>query len=420
MLDKKENEMITKVGQGTPAGNWLRSYWHAIAVSDRFDGRINIWRYDEPLEFDNRRGTVGDLGEKLGVFKGTPMKVRLLGEDLVLFRNQNGELGLVQQTCPHRSASLEYSRLRGDGIECAYHGWRFNTKGQCTFQPTEPEGSTFKNKIQINAYPVKEMGGLIWAYIGENEPPLLPKIDALFREDGIRVVECFGLWPANYFQILENSPDVIHTGILHGGGEVQNIGVGERSDIWSEIPSISWDYTKMGMKSIQQRKGYVRESYQILPTINWLPQPWPGGKIKWPRFSVNIRTPVDDSHVIWFSVVFVPAIDGRLPDIPRDFDLGLCDILNKHRVQDYKAMVSQGTVVDRSKEHLGYSDKGVIMFRDLVMKAIDDVKKGKDPIGVLRGKENDKIIDFVKSCTDELTCSREQWEEAAVEDAIMP
>ena len=144
-----------------------------------------------------------------------------------MFRDGKEKLGLLGLHCPHRRASFEYGRIREDGIECCYHGWRFDVDGNCLAQPAEPDVMKFKHK----AYRVREMGGLVWAYMGPGEAPVLPKIDVVAREDGVRAIENWGLWPCNYFQIVEQAGDAAHTAILHRGGG------GERRDIWREPAS---------------------------------------------------------------------------------------------------------------------------------------------------------------------------------------
>src|SRR5580700_8340434 len=135
MLSAQENEQLTRVGPGTPMGNLQRRYWHPIAAVEELDERYT-------------------------------KRVRLLGEDLVLFRDRSGTLGLVAEFCPHRRASLYYGIPQADGIRCPYHGWKFDRTGACTDQPNEPEGSAFKDKVATAGYPVRELGGMLWAYLG--------------------------------------------------------------------------------------------------------------------------------------------------------------------------------------------------------------------------------------------------------------
>ena len=175
MLKPSDNEMLTRVGPNTLGGEWLRRYWHPIAISDRWTGIKTLWQCDEQFQFKGRFGTVAQFGERLGTFKGNPTAIRILGEDLVLFRDGGGRLGLLGLHCPHRGATLDLGRVRQDGIECCYHGWKFDVDGNCLEQPAEPAASTLKNKVHHTAYRVKELGGLIWAYLGPVKRRFFPR-----------------------------------------------------------------------------------------------------------------------------------------------------------------------------------------------------------------------------------------------------
>ena len=185
MLTAEQNELLTRVGPGTPCGEMMRRYWHPIAAVSELEGK---WT----------------------------RRVRLLGEDLVLFRDKQGRIGLITEQCPHRRASLAYGIPTDDGIRCPYHGWEFGHGGQCLAQPNEPEKSSFRHKITTPAYSVEEMGGMFWAYMGPAESkPLLPRIDGFVTDGTIRMLGST-LIPVNWLQIMENSLDPIHTEWLHG------------------------------------------------------------------------------------------------------------------------------------------------------------------------------------------------------------
>src|SRR5277367_3831673 len=157
MLTAEQNERLTRIGPGTPMGGLLRRYWMPVA-------------------------TVREMRDRW------TKRVRLLGEDLVLFRDRSGRLGLIGETCPHRRASLAYGIPAIDGIRCPYHGWKFDASGACIEQPNEPEGSTFKDKVNIGGYAVSELGGLIWGYLGPQPAPLIPKLDGFVAERAIRTI----------------------------------------------------------------------------------------------------------------------------------------------------------------------------------------------------------------------------------------
>src|SRR5215217_5964385 len=175
MLTKEANERLTRVGPGTPMGNLLRRYWHPVTTA--------IELSKEPV-----------------------LSVKLLGENLALYRSPNGDIGLVAERCPHRGASMVYGIPEDGGLRCPYHGWKFSEEGQCLEQPAEPAESTFKHRVRIPAYPVQDMGGLIWAYLGPAPAPLLPCWDIFVREDWDREI---GLTyqPCNWVQMMENSMD---------------------------------------------------------------------------------------------------------------------------------------------------------------------------------------------------------------------
>ena len=391
MLKESENETLTRVGPGTAAGTWLRKYWLPIAISDKWNGVKTLWKCEESFSFKGKAGTVAGLGEQLGTFSGNPTAVRILCEDLVLFRDGSDRLGLLGLHCPHRHTSLEYGRVRKDGLECCYHGWRFDVDGKCIDQPAEPSTTPFKHK----AYPVREMGGLIWSYLGAGQAPVLPKLDVVAREDGIRALENWGLWPCNYFQFIEQATDATHTGILHASG-------GERSDIWRDIPKLTWKEDEFGIVTTQSRPSYERATHFIMPTTIRLAQPWPGGKFKWPRYSALMRTPVDDTHTLAFHVTFTPFVNGVAPELPEGLTFDITDQLHTHRLQDYQAIISQEEIFDRTTEKLGRSDDGIIIFRKMIMDAIETARKGGDPKGVWRTAEMDKILDFSHDVIDDL------------------
>ena len=153
MLRSKENDRLTRVGPGTPAGELLRRYWHPIAVAAELNGN--------PIK-----------------------RVRILGEDLVLYRGEEGRYGLVEEKCSHRGASLAYGAIEGSNIRCRYHGWLYSPEGRCVEQPAEPPNSTYKDRVKHPAYPVQKLAGLLYAYMGPKPAPLLPRYDVLVRSDG--------------------------------------------------------------------------------------------------------------------------------------------------------------------------------------------------------------------------------------------
>src|SRR5579884_3960363 len=186
MLSQADNELLTRTGPGTPMGNLMRRYWIPTLFSHQ------LAEPDCP-----------------------PVRVRLLGEDLVAFRDTEGRVGLLHQHCPHRGASLFFGRNEECGLRCVYHGWKFDVNGNCVDMPNEPPESDFKHKVKATAYPTVERGGVVWAYLGPREtPPPLPELPANIHEDGS--VFAFMI-EGNYLQIVEGDIDTTHASFLHYG-----------------------------------------------------------------------------------------------------------------------------------------------------------------------------------------------------------
>ena len=184
MLSLQDNERLTRVGPGAPMGALMRRYWHPVAGSSELDR--------EPTK-----------------------AVRLLGEDLVLYRDRGGNLGLIQESCPHRRVNLLYGIPEQRGLRCPYHGWLFDHTGQCLETPAEAPDSTFKDRVRIVSYPVQELGGLVFAYLGPEPAPLLPRWDLLVWDNVLRTIGVTTL-PSNWLQCMENSVDPVHLEWLHG------------------------------------------------------------------------------------------------------------------------------------------------------------------------------------------------------------
>jgi 5,5'-dehydrodivanillate O-demethylase oxygenase subunit len=395
MLSRSDNERLTQVGPGTPAGEWLRRYWLPVAISDAWTGMRSMWESDETFTFQGRTDTTTNFGRRLAEFNGKPTRIRVLGEDLVLFRDGSGRLGLFELRCPHRGASFEFGRVKADGLECLYHGWKFDVGGRCLSQPTEPPGSNFCEKVRNVAYPVREMGGLVWTYMGPGESPVLPLFDVLTDESCFRSVECQGLWPANYLQIIEQVPDVIHTSTLHGydGSECR--------DIWNQLPDISWEEGEYGLISRQVRGEHRRGSYHLMPIFTRLVPPWPRPEVDLPeRQAFVIWLPVDDTHTLLFEVVATPYVDGKVPVLPEGLSYAVSKEIQVVLDQDYKALVSQGDIRDRTEEQLGASDRGVTMLRKMMLRQIKAVEEGRDPMNVWRPPDRKGRLAFKDICID--------------------
>lgn len=375
--DKLDLSAICHVGPGTAGGEMFRRYWLAILRSE-------------------------DL-------RDIPHSVKVLGEELVLFRDGSGGLGLMGLHCSHRGTSLEYGDIEERGIRCPYHGWLYDTEGNCLEQPLEPKGSTFCQKVKHPAYRVKELGGLIFAYMGPNQsaPPVLPRYSALVREDGARLVLPPRHWDYNWFNFFENTIDSLHAFFLHKPS---------RSDrSWENA---FWDYpgdhhieamrTPHGLKAIVHWPGptpdtlYVRLTSLALPTVFSL-----GGRgVEEEGFErLLFVTPVDDDNFMVYSSDFVPrskedVIKKRDQSryIPPSAEPVKEYDKRKHVPyrgqvwkEDYVCQSTQGKIGYRH-EQLGTSDRAIILLRKLLMEAIETVQKGGEPQGIISKEQENELI----------------------------
>jgi 5,5'-dehydrodivanillate O-demethylase len=369
MLSREENEFLTRVGPGTPAGELLRRYWHPVAVA-------------------------GELTEE------KPIKaVKILDEELVVFRDKTGRYGLVGEHCPHRSASLAFGRVDQEGIRCPYHGWKFDGAGKCLEQPAEPEGSTFKERTRHRAYLLEKLGGLLFAYMGPEPKPLLPRWDVLAWENGKRWIVVDSLLDCNWLQPMENSVDPSHLFWLHGdSGHL----VGHMPDYQETHEYIRFRYGIIKRRITPGRKAgdppLIDEHPLVFPTtLRHVARHKTGGF----RHNVQIRVPVDDTHTQVYRVSFVPSDTERSPadqDPPFEF----CALKTGPRQysmdlvsgQDAMAWETQGPITDRTREHLGAGDEGVILLRKILKEQIEIVQKSGEPIGLVRSAEENRLIDL--------------------------
>ncbi len=381
MLTKANNEKLTKVGPGTPGGELLRRYWHPIAAS--------VEMAENPVK-----------------------KVRLLCEDLVLYRDRSGTLGLIDEPCPHRRVSMEYGIPEDEGLRCPYHGWRFNQEGRCLEQPAEPWNSTFKDRVTTKAYPVEELGGLIWAYLGPQPAPMLPRYDVFVWDNVIRHVGVTML-PCNWVQCMENSMDPVHVEWLHGrfleySWERAGKGLSATTTSQPYRPGMRRRHKKIGADRFEhgliKRRVYEGGSEEdelwtvghpvIFPNI--LRVAVAGGS----GHNMQYRVPVDDEttyHVCYTAyrpgIPVPPQESVPLYEIPMKDQDGKWN-MDVILVGDFFAWASQGGVAQRDKEHLGQTDVGVIMFRDLLLEQIDVVAQGREPMEVYRDPAKNVCIEF--------------------------
>ncbi len=365
MLSKVENEMITRVGPGTPAGEMLRRYWWPVGFSEHVKE------------------------------KGSPIKATLLGEEFVLFRDGAGRLGMVELHCSHRGTSLEYGRVEERGIRCCYHGWLYDVSGRCLEQPAEPADSTFKDRIRHPAFTAQELGGFIFAYIGPAPAPLLPRYDLLLEENGMRVIGA-GTEYCNWLQRAENSVDQTHLVALHAP---------EYPEMALKRPEIGWEKTAYGAKITMHVPGVSKpkHSHWVFPSHT---RHTTARKGRIPDHAIRFRVPTDDTKTTTFWLRFTPndeadrgkplvlktvGFEDDKPGVYTRVNDGWWGIASHD--QDRVAQESQGPIYDRSREHLGTSDQGVILLRNTIMESIDAVSKGQDPFWILRQPgDNEKII----------------------------
>jgi nitrite reductase/ring-hydroxylating ferredoxin subunit len=389
-----ENELMTRTGPGTPAGNWMRLYWQPVALSEELDG---------PRPVVTRR---------------------LLGEDLVLFRNDDGSLGLIERRCPHRGADLSLGRLEGGGLRCYFHGWLFDGGGRCLETPAEPEGSSLPSRVRLASYPVQECNGIVWGYLGPGDPPNLPALDCFLAPEEYTFA-FKGFLDCNWLQALEVGIDPAHASYLHRfeedddtedayGKQFRNVSLGTdlpMTKILREYgrPEILNARTEYGQRIVALRKidhdghdgsaTHVRITHQVFPHGITIPLSASMAITQW-------HVPVDDTSCYWYAMftsldepvdrvkMREQRLDGiTLPDYKpvRNranqylFDpeeqktstyTGLGHDINVH---DQMAVEGQGYIHDRTREHLSRSDKAIVTYRRMLLAAIEAVAADENP-----------------------------------------
>jgi phthalate 4,5-dioxygenase len=388
MLSREENELVTRVGPGTPMGNTLRRYWVPAMLSSEVS---------EP-DCD-------------------PVRVRLLGEDLVAFRDSAGRIGLLDEYCPHRRVSLYFGRNEECGLRCIYHGWKFDVDGSCIEMMNEPEEYDFKHKIRTTAYPTCELGGIVWAYLGPPEKiPPVPKFSWTqvpeTRRNVTKVIE-----ECNWLQALEGGIDTSHAPILHrlltedsarGGFKPSNPFVsGKPPRLVVDITDYGYQYA--GLRALAEEKVHIRAYHFILPFHQIRPHKLEHGA---PGDAGHIWVPIDDETTMVYNWVYSTTdeplseedrMENSLGNGPRHVDpttfrskanRGNNYLLDRNvqrtetfsgidgiNAQDRALQESMGRIVDRSKEHLGPADKAIIQARKLLREAVRTVADGGSPAG---------------------------------------
>jgi len=378
---------IPHVGKGTPAGEWFRRYWMVV-------------------------GTTRDLHD-------IPQAVKVLGEELVLFRDEAGRLGLLGKHCPHRGASLEYGDIEDAGLRCPYHGWLFDVHGQCLAMPAEPKDDKFTDKVKHLSYPVRELGELIFAYLGPDEPPPLPNYRALADSAGQRSLEATRLYDYNWFNFIENGADPAHFSTLHRADP--NDGTWRSWFFnFSDIPPFDAVETSYGMKVISRKPGptadseYVDEKSFALPSILQIGDT-EFTHFKQPRDALSAGsrnahfmfvTPNDDHSFTLFTVNHYTGsdaeffhklspsrkVEAKAEKKPYD-QRKYAPFRGSVRTED---IACQGTqpLLDQRKEQLATSDKGVILIRKIILGAIQAVQENRAPKGVLQPSQAQELVNI--------------------------
>jgi phthalate 4,5-dioxygenase len=386
MLTVEENERVTRVGPGTPLGKLFRRYWWPVCLSKELP---------EP--------------------DGAPIRVRLLGENLIAFRDTESKVGLVDSYCPHRRAPLFFGRNEECGLRCVYHGWKFDRHGDCTDMPSEPAGTTLQAKVKLLAYPTVEKGGVVWAYLGPKE--LIPaepdyewtRAPATHRYVSKTFENC------NYLQALEGGLDTSHSSFAH------NNRLGDRANLrqHDRAPNIEVERTDYGYFYVSQRSvdtgKYVRVYHYVMPAQQLRASiiGYEGERNRPARLDGHIWVPIDDYTTHIFNIMCAPhpedeltpeAIEareraagrGKDDHIPGTFRLVRSqsnDYLIDRQMQktqnftgivgvntqDFALQEGMGQICDRSKEFLGTSDKAIVGMRRLLLDAIAVNEKGGTP-----------------------------------------
>jgi phenylpropionate dioxygenase-like ring-hydroxylating dioxygenase large terminal subunit len=393
MMSQEQNDLITRTGPTDPAGVLMRRYWQPAALVDELEG-------DRPVR-----------------------PVRLLGENFVLFRDETGRYGLIDRDCPHRGADLAFGRLEDGGLRCAFHGWLFSVDGTCLETPAEPATSRLCQNIKQRAYPVVERNGILFAYLGEGEPPAFPELDC-FTAPASHSFAFKGRMDCNWLQALEVGIDPAHASFLHRFFEDEALSesygkqfraASADSDLpMTKIlreyhrPIINVERTEFGMRLIALRqldeeRTHVRVTNQLFPHGFVIPMSAEMTITQW-------HVPVDDETCYWYAIFtsFTVPVDKpkmraqrlelyELPDYVsrknRHNDYGF-DPHEQHaetytgmghdiNVHDQWAVESMGRIQDRTREHLGQSDKAIILYRRILREEIAKAASGEAPLLVL-------------------------------------
>jgi phthalate 4,5-dioxygenase oxygenase subunit len=403
MFTKAENRLITLTGPDTPGGALMRCYWHPVALADELPSG------------------------------GPPVPVKILGEELVLFRDDRGRLGLLGLYCPHRCADLSYGRIEDGGLRCLYHGWLYDINGRCLEQPAEPAESRYKDEIRHLAYPLIERAGVVFAYLGKGEPPLLPSYEFLAAAPAHRFLQKTYL-ECNYLQALEGDIDPAHLSYLHRSLQRRPLGPkgprtvpGSRKSSAAFLhedrqPKLEAERTDFGVRNYAIRAAedggrYVRINNFIVP--NKVAAVGNEGRVG-EGYTIHWHVPVDDENHVRFDFFFnrvrpvareryqqeqaVELMDNRyrrnkrnryLQDRAQMMTANFSGMGDYYAAQDAFATETPGPIHDRSREHLATSDTHIVAARRQLLTAIASVQAGHDPLHVIRDPAQDDMSHIV-------------------------
>ncbi len=386
MLSAEQNRLLTESGPGTPGGKVLRRYWQPAALTEELAG-------ERPVK-----------------------SVRLLGEDLVLFKDDDGRYGLVGKHCPHRGADMCFGRVEDGGLRCPFHGWLFDVHGKCLEQPAEPDGSTFHQKVRYTAYPCEERNGIVFAYMGEGDPPPFPDLDCFTAPDAYTFA-FKGFLECNWLQVLEVGIDPAHASFLHRFFEDEKPSEGYGKQFRDDTdgadipvtqvlrdfprPIIDVEDTNYGLRILSRREiddqhTHIRITNLLFPQAIVIPMSNNMIITQW-------HVPVDDEHSYWYAIFtdFNETVDKALmreqrlelyelpdymPRLNKSNNYGFDPKEQKDRtytgmgmdinVHDQWAVESLGPIQDRTVEQLGTSDKAITANRRLLIQAVNAMQNG--------------------------------------------
>ena len=438
MTTAAENELMTRIGPGTAAGKLLRQYWQPAALVEELSSQRPV------------------------------LPVRLMGEDLVLFRDEQGRYGLMERGCPHRGADLCFGRLESGGLRCPFHGWLFDATGQCLDQPGEPVQSRAYRHLKHRAYPCVERNGVIFAFLGEGAPPSFPAFDCFVAPAG-QTFAFKGLWECNWLQALEVGIDPVHPSFLHRflSDESTDAAYGRQfrsassnsempmTQILREYcrPHIQLEDTDYGFRLVTTRElsestTHYRITNLVFPNAIVIPMSGEMTITQW-------HVPIDDTHCYWYSMFtsFGGVVDRTMMRNQRlenqtlpsyapkqsrasnwGFDAhdqartytGLGMDVNTH---DQWAVESPGPIHDRTREHLGTTDVGIVKYRKLLMNGMRGMKDGAGAPFVLTPEQAARTlgpvaVDAIGARSEQAACwrrtDRERRESSTWSKSLVP